>query len=128
MGSPGLGPGGKRRRGGGGGGGGGVVQLVAVLASNAVKKDIGLEIALTLALGAEQGVVGEGEEVVVAGGPATGVHLEPVTSVDSLDIGQTVAQTDQCKHADESRTLDFFNWCLTHGLVSQCSLEPVMPE
>lgn len=90
-------------------------QLVAVLASSAVKKDTGLEIAPILALGVEQGVLAEGEVVVGAGvlpmgaqqegmevhkGMEGGVvgalllHLEPVTSVGSPDIGQTAAQID----------------------------------
>ena len=103
----------------------GVVQLVAVLASSAVKKDTGLEIAPTLALGVEQGVVGEGKVVVGAGVLAMGaqqegirmgvhkgregavmglglLHLEPVTSVGSLAIGQTAAQTDRFKHVTGS--------------------------
>ena len=94
----------------------GVLQLVAVPASSAVKRGIGQEIVLTLALGVEQGVVGEGEEVAGAGpmgvqqggmevhkgmeGPLLGalvLHLEHVTNVGNLDTGQTAARTDQCK-------------------------------
>ena len=92
----------------------GVVQLVADLASSVVKKDIGLEIAPTPALGVGQGVVGAGALAMGAQQEGMAVHkgmegavvgallLEPVTNVDSLDIGQAHAQTDQCKHLDVS--------------------------
>lgn len=97
----------------------GVVQLVAVLASSAVKKGIGPEIAPILALGVGQGVVGPGapamgaqqEDMEVHKGlegamvEALLLHLGPVTNVDSLDIGQRIAHTDECKHVEESLVL-----------------------